>query len=231
MAAQHKTKTGEFVAATKIALSELGYPEAWLERKIKESPSILGLGDVRVISVQRRYKKGRVDLVLSDEENGILYTVELMLGEANESHVVRCLEYWLSEDRNPSTKDLSVVAVLVAENVRESRCFPVIEFLSGKMPLTVVEVTALRVSGYTTLHFAKLFDGQDQLENTESGDEDTGRIDVDRDYWVAKLSENIVRTTESLAKILTSPDKNLRVTYLRQFLGLALGEKPANFLT
>src|SRR5436309_2300523 len=121
----------EFVAATKVPLRDLQFPEAWLERKIRENSSILGLGSVKVVSFQRRYKKaGRVDLILLDEENGILYPVELMLGEVDESHIIRCVEYWLTESRKLSNKDWSVIAMLAAENIRESRCFPVIEFLS-----------------------------------------------------------------------------------------------------
>jgi hypothetical protein len=181
---------------------------------------------------QRKYKKaGRGDLILLDEENSILYSAELMLDEIDESHIVRCVDYWLTETRKPSNKDWSVVAVLAAESIRESRWFPVIEFLSQKMPLTVLEVTALRVSGHTTLTFTKFFDGQDQLEQVEGGDEDSGRIDVDKGYWAGKRPGEIIRVAESLARIFRSPNKQLRVTYLQGFWGFALGEKPRNFVT
>ncbi|SRR6266496_3573121 len=181
-----------FVANTEVTLKDLHLPEPWLERKIREDPSVLKLGDIKVDSFQRRNKKGgRLDLLLSDEENSTLYAAELMLGEVDESHIVRCVEYWLAESRlleggKSAKKEWSVVAVLAAENVRKSRYFPVIELLSQKIPLTVIEITGLKVRGYTTLKFTNIFDGQDQLEQTDAGDEDTGRKDVDRTDWAAK---------------------------------------------
>jgi hypothetical protein len=160
-----------------------------------------------------------------------------MLGEADESHIVRCVDYWLAErrlaeSRKSPKKEWLVVAVLAAENVRESHYLPVIELLSQKIPLTVIEITGLKVRGYTTLNFAKIFDGQDQLEQTESGDEDiaSGK-DVDRRYWADKRPEGIMRIADSLAKIFQSADRQLRVTYLQGFWGFALGEKARNFVT
>jgi hypothetical protein len=100
-----------------------------LERKIRENHSILGLEGITKTVFQRRYKKaGRVDLILLDEENSILYCAELMLSEVDESHIIRCVDYWLTETRKASNKDWTVIAVLAAESVRESRYFPVIEF-------------------------------------------------------------------------------------------------------
>lgn len=52
----------EFVEAIKASLEDMGLPESGLERKIMDAPSILGLGDLKVVSFQRRYKAGRVDL-------------------------------------------------------------------------------------------------------------------------------------------------------------------------
>jgi len=236
--AKAKRSELEFVAATKATLRDLHLPEAWLERKIREDPSILELGSVKVDSFQRRSKKGgRLDLLLSDEENSTLYAVELMLGEADASHIVRCVDYWLAErrlaeGRKSSKKEWSVIAVLAAERVRESSYFPVIELLSQKIPLTVIEITGLKVRGYTTLNFAKIFDGQDQLEQGEGGDEDivSGK-DVNRSYWAERRPEGIMRVADSLAKIFQSADRQLRVTYLQGFWGFAVGEKPKNFAT
>jgi hypothetical protein len=87
------------------------------------------------------------------------------------------------------------------------------------------------LSGHTTLTFTKFFDGQDQLEQVEGGDEDSGRIDVDKGYWAGKRPGEIIRVAESLARIFRSPNKQLRVTYLQGFWGFALGEKPRNFVT
>jgi len=233
MASARRAKSdSEFVASTRVALRDLHLPESWLERKIRENPTILELGNVKIVSFQRKYKKGgRADLILLDEESSILYCAELMLDEVDESHIVRCVEYWLTETRKPSNKDWFVVAVLAAESIRKSRYFPVIEFLSQKLPLTVLEVAALKVAGHTTLTFTRFFDGQDQIDQVEGGDEESGRIDVDKKYWANKRPAEIIRTAESLARIFRSPSKQLRVTYLQGFWGFALGEKPKNFVT
>src|SRR5437867_5472296 len=92
-----------FVPNTKIPLRDLNLPESWLERKSRENHSILGLEGITKTVFQRRYKKaGRVDLILLDEENSILYCAELMLGEVDESHIIRCVDYWLTETRKAS---------------------------------------------------------------------------------------------------------------------------------
>jgi hypothetical protein len=222
----------EFTLASKVSLRSLKLPEAWLERKIRENPSILGLDGISKISFQRSYKKaGRVDLVLTDEENSILYCAELMLGEVDESHIVRCVGYWLTEDRKPSNKGWSTIAVLAAENIRESRFFPVIEWLSQRLPLTVLELAALKVGNYTALSSTKFFDGQDQLELSVGEDEEGERIDVDRDFWAAKLGNDVIKVADALAKAFSSLDKKLRVAYLQRFWGFRHGEKPSNFIT
>jgi hypothetical protein len=229
-----KAKTDSmYVASQKIALRDLALPEVWLERKIREDHTILGLDGISKTFFQRTYKKaGRVDLILLDEESSILYCAELMLGEVDESHIVRCVNYWLTESRKPSNNGRRTIAVLAAEGIRESPYFPVIEFLSQKMPLTVLEIAALRVSGKITLTFTKFFDGQEQLEQVEStGEDEGGRVDVNRTYWASKRPEPIMSIADSLQKIFQSADARLRPTYLQNFWGFALGEKPKNFVT
>jgi len=223
-----------YVPSQKIPLRDLALPEAWLERRIREDHTILGLDGISKTFSQRAYRKaGRVDLILLDEESNILYCAELMLGEVDGSHIVRCMNYWLTESRKPSNRERRAVAVLAAERIRESPYFPVIEFLSQKMPLTVLEIAALRVSGKITLTFTKFFDGQEQLEQVESvgEEEEGGRADVDRAYWASKRPEPIMSIADSLAKIFQSADAKLRQTYLQNFWGFALGEKPKNFVT
>ncbi|MFZ1007606.1 MAG: hypothetical protein WAN65_12260, partial [Candidatus Sulfotelmatobacter sp.] len=148
-----------------------------------------------------------------------------------DSHIVRVIDYWLAESRKPSNKGWQVIAVLAAESIRKSRYFPVVEFLSQKLPLTVLEVAALNVGGKTALTFTKFFDGEDQLEQDGAEEDDAGRVDVDRNYWAQKRPQSILRTADSLAKIFQSTEKSLRVTYLQNFWGFALGEKPFNFVT
>ena len=71
-----------FVQHTKISLRKHpDYNEAWLHDRICDDPSILGLGDVRVLDRERSFSEGgRLDLLLLDEDNDRRYEVEVMLG-------------------------------------------------------------------------------------------------------------------------------------------------------
>lgn len=45
------------------------FNEAWLHARIKENPSIVGLGDVRLLDHERKHAgAGRLDLLLYDED-------------------------------------------------------------------------------------------------------------------------------------------------------------------
>jgi hypothetical protein len=60
--------------------SEFG--EKWLQERIVEDATILGLGDVIVIERERMQERaGRLDLLLADPEQNRRYEVELMLGQ------------------------------------------------------------------------------------------------------------------------------------------------------
>src|SRR5689334_3511819 len=88
--------------STVVNLRSAGINEAYLEKLIKDDPSILGLGDVFVVQSQRKQDKaGRLDLLLQEasEDDPGRYVVELMLGSVDESHLIRTIEYWDIERR------------------------------------------------------------------------------------------------------------------------------------
>lgn len=69
--------------------------ERWLHERLKENPSLLGLGDLDVRDSERRQPSGgRLDLLLQDIENLKRYEVEIQLGAMDESHIIRAIEYW-----------------------------------------------------------------------------------------------------------------------------------------
>lgn len=71
------------------------YNEKWLQQRISEDPTILGLGDLEVREVEKiQPKAGRLDMLLRDPETAKRYEVEIMLGEVDESHIIRTIEYW-----------------------------------------------------------------------------------------------------------------------------------------
>src|SRR5688572_19315583 len=132
------------------------YTEKWVEQRIAEDPSILGLGELEVIDRERRQEKaGRLDLLLADPEEDRRYELELMLGSTDESHIIRCIEYWDNERRHYPAYDH--VAVLVAEDVT-TRFLSLLALFAGSIPLIVLQLNAIEVENCLTLGFTRILD-------------------------------------------------------------------------
>src|SRR5688572_1684064 len=110
--------------ANQISIREAGYDEFCLQDQIYDNPSSLGLGELEAIQRERRQSAGgRLDILLKDPEDDSMYEVEVMLGETDETHIIRTIEYWDNEKRRwPQRQHY---AVLVAENINR-RFFNVI---------------------------------------------------------------------------------------------------------
>ncbi len=140
------------------------YDEAWLENLIRDKVSLLGLGNLDVVSAQKsQSREGRLDLLLRDSKNQINFVVELMLGTLDETHIVRTIEYWLRERSQKGNDDYDHIAVLAAEDVLGNRFVDVVRFLSQQMPLVLLEIHALRVEDRLTVQFIRVFDGRDTV--------------------------------------------------------------------
>ena len=106
----------EVALAQQISLREAGLDEYWLQRQITENPACLGLGDLETISTERRQSSGgRLDILLKDPADDAMYEVEVMLGETDETHIIRTIEYWDNEKRIWPLRQH--FAVLVAEQI------------------------------------------------------------------------------------------------------------------
>jgi hypothetical protein len=103
------------------------FNEKWLQGRIVDDPSLLGLGDLDVRDIERvQPKAGRLDLLLFDPESNTRYEVEIQLGPTDESHIIRTVEYWdLERRRYPQYEH---VAVIVAEEIT-ARFFNVIALI------------------------------------------------------------------------------------------------------
>lgn len=74
--------------------------ERWLQERIGEDPSLLGLGDLILKDKERiQPRAGRLDLLLQDAESTKRYEVEVQLGRTDEAHIIRTIEYWDIERR------------------------------------------------------------------------------------------------------------------------------------
>src|SRR6202021_2821422 len=118
-----------------------GHPdfnEAWLQTKIAQDPAIIGLGDVELIGREKRQDKaGRLDLLLFDRRENTRYEVELMLGASDESHIIRCLEYWDIERRRYPAYDHC--AVIIAENIT-GRFINILSLSPATVPRTPIKL-------------------------------------------------------------------------------------------
>ena len=78
------------------SVRECGFDEVWLQDQIADNPSCLQLGDLELVSRERQQSSGgRLDILLKDPQDDSMYEVEVMLGETDESHIIRTIEYWV----------------------------------------------------------------------------------------------------------------------------------------
>jgi hypothetical protein len=159
----------KFVLGKRISLkNNPEYNETWVEGLIKQHPSLLGLSDkVEYLSSQiTNSNGGRLDLILKDDET--IYSVELMLGALDETHIVRCLDYWLRNQTRPQFQENEHIPVLVAEHVLSSRFAEVAKMLSSRTNLIVIELAAIQVQEYLTIQCTTIFDEAPSIEDDVS---------------------------------------------------------------
>lgn len=71
--------------------------EKWVQDRIAEDPSLLGLGSVELKDRERiQPRSGRLDLLFQESDGHTRYEVEIQLGKTDESHIIRIIEYWAS---------------------------------------------------------------------------------------------------------------------------------------
>jgi len=136
-----------------------GHPELserWVQERIAEDPSILGLGDVILKDKERiQTAAGRLDLLLQEADSSRRYEVEVQLGKTDESHIIRTIEYWDIERKRYPQYDHT--AVLVAEDIT-SRFLNVIGLFNGTIPLMAIQMRAVQLGNSVSLVFTTVLD-------------------------------------------------------------------------
>src|SRR5690606_136307 len=159
----------------------------WLQDRIAENPSMIGLGELDLIDRERRHEKaGRLDLLLADFDKNSRYEVEIQLGKTDESHIIRCIEYWDREKRRYPAYDHC--AVLIAEELT-SRFLNVLSLFNGQIPLIIIQLSALEIDGKVVLSFTKVMD-RFSLRNDDISE--SKLVETDRDYWNKKATSKTV---------------------------------------
>lgn len=181
------------IEPTRRTLSELGLDEAWLEGWLQQDPRRLGLGAaVRIVRAQLSRpagssSRGRLDLqAVDDTIEDRVYDIELMRGELDADHGFRALDYWARE-RRADDQDRDHLPVIVAERVKGTRYWTLLETLAEHMSLIVLEVRSMEVDGRSAVWLEQVLVPED-LQPGEAGDLKRARGNLTEEEWRARTT-------------------------------------------
>ena len=199
--------------------------ERWVQERIAEDPSILGLGDVILKDKERIHSgAGRLDLLLQEADGNRRYEVEVQLGKTDESHIIRTIEYWDIERKRYPQYDHA--AVIVAEEIT-SRFLNVIGLFNGTIPLVAVQMSAVQLGDSVSLVFTTVLD-QVRFGLVEE-DEEVHEV-TDRTYWETRGSKATVAMADELLDVVRTLNPHLELKYNKFYIGLAKDGQPNNFV-
>lgn len=201
------------------------YNEKWLQARIEEDPTILGLGDLDFRDTEKMLVGGgRLDTILYDPDYKKRYEIEIQLGMTDESHIIRTIEYWdIERKRNPQYEHC---AVIVAEDIT-SRFLNVISLFNGSIPLIAIQVKAVRIGDSISLFFTKVLD-ENKFELLE---EDIGAEPTDKEYWEKKATKESLKLTEAIMSSLNEITSEYSLNYRKHYIGLAKNNIANNFIS
>ena len=201
--------------AQQLAIRDAGYDEAWLQDHIYENPACLGLGELDAIARERQQSSGgRLDILLKNPEDNAMYEVELMLGETDETHIIRTIEYWDNEKRRwPQRQHF---AVLVAEHINR-RFFNVIHLLSHSIPIIAIQVALLESSDKRSLFFTTVLDTFEEVDDGTSIDGKTYK----RDYWT-ETAKWTLETAETLLTFTRDIFTDPALSYVKHYVAITV---------
>ncbi|MCX7608288.1 MAG: hypothetical protein N2049_03595 [Anaerolineales bacterium] len=216
----------EYIKFEKVSLKN--HPELnerWVQERIAEDPTILGLGDVVLKDKERiQPRAGRLDLLLQDAESSKRYEVEIQLGSTDASHIIRTIEYWDIERKRYPQYDHT--AVIVAEDIT-SRFLNVISLFNGMIPLMAIQMSALKRGGEVGLVFTTVVD---QMSLGLVDEDEEVQETTDRAYWENRGSKKTVAMADQLLEIAKQFDASLELKYNKFYIGLAKHGQPSNFI-
>ncbi len=201
------------------------FNEAWVQARIADDPTILGLGELVLKDKERlQPRAGRLDLLLQDPELGRRYEVEIQLGRTDESHIIRTVEYWDIERKRYPQYDHC--AIIVAEDIT-SRFLNVINLFNGFIPLIAIQMKAVRLDDKVSLVFTTVMD---ELALGPSEEDEQVLAVTDRGYWEAKVGKGILAIVDRLCQMIKTFSPSIELKYNKFYIGLALNGAPNNFV-
>jgi len=207
----------EIEIAQSLSIRDVGLDEYWLQDQIVENPACLGLGELETIAKERQQSSGGcLDILLKNPEDDSMYEVEVMLGETDETHIIRTIEYWDNEKRKWPQRQH--VAVLVAEHINR-RFFNVIHLLSHSIPIIAVQVSMLAAHGMRSLSFTKILDTYEEIDDGTSLVEDRNYT---REDW-AKKAKWTLEAADALVNVTSSIFGETVLNYLKAYVAITVG--------
>ena len=201
------------------------HTERWVQERIEDDPSILGLGELMLLESERRQPgAGRLDILLHDPETKDRYEVEIQLGATDETHIIRTIEYWDIERKRYPQYDHT--AVIVAEDVT-GRFLNVISLFNGTIPLIAIKMEAVQVEEYLALIFVRVLDA------ISRGDEDGPTPPADREYWESRATKETVSMVDKVLDIISRSDPKiprLKLNYNKFYIGIYRDGRAYNFV-
>ena len=199
------------------------FNEKWLQARIEEDPSIIGLGELDFRDTEKiLVGGGRLDTILYDAEDNRRYEVEIQLGKTDETHIIRTIEYWdLERKKNPQYDHC---AVIIAEDIT-SRFLNVISLFNGFIPLIAIQVKAIKVEDSISLFFTKVLD-EVKFELLE---EDIVSEPSDRKYWENRASKKSLKLVDAIYQGLSEVMGDFNLKYNKHYIGLENNDKANNF--
>jgi len=203
------------------------FTEKWVEDRIIDDPTLLGLGKLTMIQRQRSQPRaGRLDLLLQDLDSKRRYEVELQLGKLDESHLIRAVEYWdIERKRYPQYQHC---AVLIAEDIT-SRFLNVISLFNGAIPLIALQIQAVKVGSSVSLIFTKVVD--ELTRGLVDGDEEDAAAPADRSYWEKNSSISSMTAFDNIVSLVKEIDPLITPKFNKVYIGFEKNREIVNFVT
>jgi len=88
--------------------SSAEFNEKWLQSRLAQDPTLLGLGDLEIKDLERRQPHaGRLDMLLIDPETHTRYEVEIQLGATDNMNTLRSSSLKTSRVGSRTSSDFS----------------------------------------------------------------------------------------------------------------------------
>ena len=207
--------TEEILIGKTVLIRDCGHDEAWLQDQIAANPSCLRLGDLEFLTRERiQSSGGRLDILLKDPEDDSMYEVEVMLGDTDETHIIRTIEYWIREKRKwPRRQHFPV---LVAEGMTR-RFFDVIQVLSHAIPIIAIQASIVEVNGHRALTFQKILDGYEEPEDSDTVEYETH----DEAFWLEKAAWTN-ETAKTFLNVVKPAINSAELKYVKNYISISV---------